>query len=89
MEGAINSFKYWGYGFSLYKNIISTYIESPKGELSITLVSDSSEKPFRCKIKSPSLNHLFFLKKLSRNLMLADLVTLIGTIDIVFGEIDR
>jgi len=71
------------------ESIISTYIESPKGEFSVTVISDGSEKPYRCKIKSPSLQHLFFLKKLSKGLFLADLVTLIGTIDIVFGEIDR
>ena len=89
MESVIKHFKYWSVGLGLKKNIISNYIESPKGELSITLFSDNSEKPYRCKIKSPSLNHLFFLKKISKGMLLSDLVTLIGTIDIVFGEIDR
>lgn len=89
MELIINHFKYWGVGFKIDKSISSTYVESPKGEFSITLFTDNSEKPYRCKIKSPSLQHLQFLKKFSKNVFLADIVTLIGTIDIVFGEIDR
>ena len=89
MENTISLFKYWGFGFSVNSSIISSYIESPKGEFSITLLADGSEKPYRCKIKSPSLQHLYFLKHITKGLFLADLVTLIGTIDIVFGEIDR
>jgi len=89
MENTISLFKYWGFGFSVNSSIISSYIESPKGEFSITLLADGSERPYRCKIKSPSLQHLYFLKHITKGLFLADLVTLIGTIDIVFGEIDR
>lgn len=89
METIIDHFKYWSSGFNLKSNFISTCVESPKGEFYINLFSDSSEKPYRCKIKSPSYNHLQFLKNISKNIFLADIVTLIGTIDIVFGEIDR
>jgi NADH:ubiquinone oxidoreductase subunit D len=89
MESVIDHFKYWSSGIKIPTNIINTFIESPKGEFSITLISDNSEKPYRCKIKSPSYNHLQFIKIISKNVFLADLVTIIGTIDIVFGEIDR
>jgi len=64
-------------------------IESPKGEFGVILVSDNSTKPYRCKIRSPSYHNLQFLPKLSKGHYLADLAALIGTIDIVFGEIDR
>lgn len=64
-------------------------MESPKGEFGVTLVSDGTTKPYRCKIKSPAYNHIQFLPKLLKNVLIADLVALVGTIDIVFGEIDR
>lgn len=89
MELLINHFKFWSNGLKLKKNIIYTPVESPKGEFGVKLISDNTSKLYRCKIKTPSLNHLNLLKYLSKNIFLADLVTLIGTIDIVFGEIDR
>jgi NADH:ubiquinone oxidoreductase subunit D len=89
MENIISHFKYWSFGFNLKKSIISTQIESPKGEFCISLFTDNTEIPYRCKIRSPSLHSLQFIKFLSKNIFLSDLVTLVGTIDIVFGEIDR
>ena len=89
MEGVIEHFKYWSSGFKIPNNILYRSIESSKGEFGVTLVSDSSNKPFRCKIRSPSFHHLFLLKHLTKNTYIADLIVLIGTIDIVFGEIDR
>ena len=89
MESIITHFKYWSTGFVLKTNLIFCTVESPKGEFSINLFSDNTEKPYRCKIKSPSYNNLQFMKYLTKNTFLPDLVTLIGTIDIVFGEIDR
>lgn len=89
MESIISHFKYWSSGFKIKENISTFYVESPKGEFGVTIFFDGSEKPFRCKIKSPSYNNLQFLKTLSIGKFLSDLVTLIGTIDIVFGEIDR
>lgn len=68
---------------------IYTPVESPKGEFGVYLITDDSNKPFRCKIRSPAYHHLQMLPHLMQGLKLADLVTLIGTIDIVFGEIDR
>ncbi len=64
-------------------------IEAPKGEFGVYLVSDGSSKPYRCKIKAPGFAHLAALDKVGRNHMLADIVAIIGTLDVVFGEIDR
>jgi NADH-quinone oxidoreductase subunit D len=68
---------------------VFTSVESPKGEFGVTLISDNSNKPYRCKVRSPAYHHLQILPKLVQKNMLADLVTIMGTIDIVFGEIDR
>jgi NADH:ubiquinone oxidoreductase subunit D len=89
MTQLISHFKKYSSGFSLPKH--QTYIatESPKGEFGVFLYSNGQNKTYRCKIKSPGLAHLQGLNKISKNLNLADLVTIIGTIDIVFGEIDR
>jgi len=89
MENIISHFKYWVSGFKLPNTIIYNSIESSKGEFGVCLVSNNTNKPYRCKIKSPSYVNLNFLKFLCTNIMLADLVTIIGTIDIVFGECDR
>lgn len=64
-------------------------IESPKGEFGVSLVSNNTTTPFKCKIRSPSYHNLQFLPKLMKGHLLGDLAALIGTIDIVFGEIDR
>lgn len=89
MEDVINHFKIWSGSYLNNNGIKESYIESSKGIFGVNLVLDSSSIPITCKIKSPSYNHLFLLKVLAKNLQLADLITLIGTIDIVFGEVDR
>jgi len=89
MESLINHFKYFQQGFIIPSGETYAAIEAPKGEFGVYLIANNSEKPYRCKIKSPGLNHLQALDFLSKNHLLADVVTLIGTIDIVFGEIDR
>lgn len=89
MESMIKHFKYWQDGFTLNKNFIYSAVESSKGEFGVFLVANETNKPYRCKIKSPAYSHINLLNYLSKNIMLADLVTLIGTIDIVFGEVDR
>ena len=66
-----------------------TAVEAPKGEFGIYMVSDGSNKPYRCHIRAPGLAHLAGLQTLSKGHMLADVVTIIGTLDVVFGEIDR
>ena len=89
MESLIHHFKMYTEGLKIPKN--ETYIasEAPKGEFGVFLVSNNSNRPFRCKIKSPGFNHLQGLDFMSTNHLIADVVTIIGTQDIVFGEVDR
>jgi len=89
MEKLIKHFKYWSEGSSIESNWTYQAVESPKGEFGVTLIADNSNKPYKCKVRSPALHHLQVLPKLAKGHYLADLVSLIGTIDIVFGEIDR
>ena len=89
MESLIHHFKFYTDGFVVPKN--ETYIatEAPKGEFGVYLVSNNTSKPYRCKIKAPGFAHLQALNHMSQGHLLADVVTIIGTQDIVFGEIDR
>ena len=89
MESLIHHFKIYTNSFDVLINETYLGIEAPKGEFGIYLVSDGTNKPFRCKIKAPGFNHLQGLNFMSKYHMIADLVTIIGTQDIVFGEIDR
>lgn len=89
MEDLIEHFIHWHTGLIIKKNIIYQYIESPKGEFGTILISNNSNKPNKCKIRSPSYFNLQFLNKLTKGHYLSDLSALIGTIDIVFGEVDR
>lgn len=89
MEYTINHFKYYSEGFSVEENNLFISTENPKGEFGIFLETDNSNKPLRCKIKSTGFMHLQGLNLLVRNHLLADVVTIIGTQDLVFGEIDR
>ena len=89
MEDIINHFLHWHSGIYISKNVISTYIESPKGEFGTTIVADNSTNPKTCKIRSPSYYNLQAISKMTKGHYLADLAAIIGTIDIVFGEIDR
>lgn len=89
MESLINYFKIFSSGYSVNKNNVYSSLEAPKGEFGVFLVSDSSSIPYRCKIRSPGFYHLQGLKFLSRGSFLADAVALVGTLDVVFGEIDR
>jgi NADH dehydrogenase (ubiquinone) Fe-S protein 2 len=89
MEAVIHHFKYFTEGFVLPHGETYTATEAPKGEFGVYLVSNNTEKPYRCKIKAPGFGHLQALDDMSRGHMIADVVTIIGTQDIVFGEIDR
>lgn len=89
MEDLIEHFVSWHTGIRINSNFVNVGIESPKGEFGVTLVSNNTAKPYRCKIRSPSYHNLQFLPKLAKGHYLGDLAALIGTIDIVFGEIDR
>jgi len=89
MENLIHHFKYWSDGFNVKNNFTYRAVESPKGEFGVYLISDGTNKPYRCKVRSPAYHHLQVLPQICKGSYLADLVTLMGTIDIVFGEIDR
>jgi NADH:ubiquinone oxidoreductase subunit D len=89
MEVLIHHFKLYSEGFNLKKNESYIGVEAPKGEFGVYLVSDNSSKPYRCKIKAPGFIHLQTVNYLSKGHLIADVVTIIGTLDIVFGEIDR
>lgn len=89
MEQLIHHFKSFTEGERLPYGETYTAVEAPKGEFGIYLISDNKERPFRCKIKAPGFGHLQALNFMSKGHMIADLVTIIGTQDIVFGEVDR
>ncbi|XP_015602621.1 NADH-ubiquinone oxidoreductase 49 kDa subunit [Cephus cinctus] len=89
MEALIHHFKLFSQGFQVPPGATYTAIEAPKGEFGVYLVSDGSSKPYRCKIKAPGFAHLALLEKIGVGHMLADIVAIIGTLDVVFGEIDR
>lgn len=89
MEDLIEHFLQWHTGITINNNIIYNYIESPKGEFGTMIISNNTNKPQKCKIRSPSYFNLQALPQLTKGHYLADLAALIGTIDIVFGEIDR
>ena len=89
MEELIHHFKLFTEGFHVPPGETYAAVEHPKGEFGIYLVSDGANKPFRLKIRAPGFPHLAALDEMSRGHMIADVVTIIGTQDIVFGEIDR
>ncbi len=89
MEDLIHHFKLFTEGFHVPAGECYSAVEHPKGEFGIYLMSDGANKPYRLKIRAPGFPHLHGLDELSRGHMLADVVTIIGTLDIVFGEIDR
>lgn len=89
MESLIHHFKYYTDGIQVPSGETYVAIEAPKGEFGVFLVSDGSNRPYRCKIKAPGFAHLQALDFMCKNHMIADVVTIIGTQDIVFGEIDR
>jgi len=89
MESLIHHFKYFTEGFSVLPGEAYAAVEAPKGEFGVYLVSDGSSKPYRCKIRAPGFYHLQGLNMMSAGHFLADAVTIIGTQDIVFGEVDR
>lgn len=89
MESLIHHFKLYTEGFSILPGEVYASIEAPKGEFGVYLVSNGTNKPYRCKVRAPGIFHLQGLDFMSKGHMLADVVTIIGTQDIVFGEVDR
>jgi len=89
MEALIHHFKFFSEGFNVSRNEAYVSVEAPKGEFGVYIVSDGTSRPYRCRIKAPGFLHLQGLDFMSKNSLLADLVAIIGTQDIVFGEVDR
>ncbi|RUP50602.1 NADH-ubiquinone oxidoreductase [Jimgerdemannia flammicorona] len=89
MEALIHHFKLYSEGFSVPPGETYTVIEAPKGEFGVFLVSDGSNRPYRCKIRAPGFAHLQGSDFMARGHLIPDMVTIIGTMDIVFGEVDR
>jgi NADH-quinone oxidoreductase subunit D len=89
MESLIHHFKLFTEGYHVPAGETYTAVEAPKGEFAVYLVSDGSNKPYRCRIRAPGFAHLQGMDFMSKGHMLADAVAIIGSMDIVFGEIDR
>lgn len=89
MESLIHHFKIFSEGMLVPSASVYSAVEAPKGEFGVFLVSDSTNRPVRCRIRAPGFSHLQALEFMARDHMVADVVTIIGTQDIVFGEIDR
>jgi len=89
MEALIHHFKLFTEGYHVPAGETYTAVEAPKGEFAVYLISDGTNKPYRCKIRAPGFAHLQAMELLSKGHMLADVVANIGSLDVVFGEIDR
>jgi NADH-quinone oxidoreductase subunit D len=89
MEALIHHFKLYTEGFHVPAGATYTAVEAPKGEFGVYLVADGSNRPYRCKIRATGFAHLQAIEVMSKRHMLADAVAIIGSLDIVFGEIDR
>jgi NADH-quinone oxidoreductase subunit D len=89
MEAVIHHFKLWTEGFNLPKGAVYSSTESPRGELSVYLESDGGPKPLRVHFRTPSFTNMQILPLIAKGVLVADLVALIGTVDIVLGDVDR
>jgi NADH-quinone oxidoreductase subunit D len=89
MEALIHHFKLYTEGYKVPAGEVYAAVEAPKGEFGVYLVSDGSNKPYRCKVRAPGFAHLQAMDFLCRGYMLADVSAILGSLDIVFGEVDR
>jgi NADH-quinone oxidoreductase subunit D len=89
MEALIHHFKLFTEGYTIPAGEAYAAVEHPKGEFGVYLVSDGANKPYRLKIRAPGFSHLAALNEMSRGHMIADVVSILSSQDIVFGEIDR
>ena len=89
MEALIHHFKLFTEGFHVEKDEIYSAVEAPKGEFGVYLISDGSNVPYKCKIRAPGFSHLQAMDYLIKGHMLADVPAVLGSLDLVFGEIDR
>jgi len=89
MEGLIKHFKQYSEGIKVPKGFTYNSVEAPKGEFGVSLISDGTSKPYRCKIRTPAFHHMHIMPRMVQGHYLADLVTVLGSQDIVFGDVDR
>lgn len=89
MEKLINHFKHYSEGIIVPKGFTYKAVEAPKGEFGVSLLSDGSTNPYRCKIRTPAYHHMQVMPRMVQGHYFADLVTVLGSIDIVFGDVDR
>ena len=89
MEALIHHFKLFTEGYRVPEGEVYAAVEAPKGEFGVYLVSDGTNKPYKCKIRAPGFAHLQAMDFLCRGHMLADVSAILGSLDIVFGEVDR
>jgi NADH-quinone oxidoreductase subunit D len=89
METLINHFKYYSEGIKVPRGFVYKAVEAPKGEFGVSLISDGSSTPYRCKIRTPAYHHIQVMPRLVQGHFFADLVTVLGSQDIVFGDVDR
>lgn len=89
METLINHFKYYSEGIKVSKGFVYKAVEAPKGEFGVSIISDGSAIPYRCKIRTPAYHHMQIMPRMVQGHFFADLVTVLGSQDIVFGDVDR
>ncbi len=89
MESLIDHFKNYSEGVKVTKGFSYKAVEAPKGEFGVSIVSDGSSSPYRCKIRTPAYHHIQIMPRLVQGHFFADLVTVLGSQDIVFGDVDR
>lgn len=89
MESLINHFKNYSEGIKVPRGFSYKAVEAPKGEFGVSLISDGTSNPYRCKIRTPAYHHMQIMSRMSQGHYFADLVTILGSIDIVFGDVDR
>ena len=89
MEALIHHFKLYTEGYHVPEGEVYAMVEAPKGEFGVYLVADGSNRPYRCRIRAPGFVHLEAMDAMLRGHMLADVPAVLGSIDIVFGEVDR
>jgi NADH-quinone oxidoreductase subunit D len=89
MEALIHHFKLYTEGYHVPEGEVYAAVEAPKGEFGVYLISDGTNKPYRCKIRAPGYAHLQAMDYICRGHQLADVSAILGSLDIVFGEVDR
>ena len=89
MENLIKHFKKYSEGITVGKGFTYNAVEAPKGEFGVSLISDGTAKPYRCKIRTPAYHHMHVMSRMVQGHYMADLVTVLGSQDIVFGDVDR